>query len=160
MDEHSLTLEECQAKCEEYLAGWKRAQADYQNLKKENERDRQEFAKYANERLCRELLPAIDQFDLVLRFLPDTASLPEDARKTWENWLVGVKAVKSFWDQVAQQIGLEMIPTQGTFDPQWHDAGGEEEVEGKQSGEIIRVIQTGWRLHGKVLQPAKVIVAK
>lgn len=146
--------------CDEYMAGWKRAQADYQNLKREVERERGEMSKYANERLLSDLLPAIDQFGIALRFLPDTSLLPEDQRKVWENWLVGVKAVQSLWDQVAKDVGLERIPTNGAFDPSLHDAAGEEEAEGKESGAIVKVMQDGWRLHGKVLRPARVIVAK
>ncbi len=142
------------------MAGWKRAQADYQNLKREVERERGEMAKYANERLISDLLPAIDQFGIALRFTPDTASLPEDQRKVWENWLVGVRAVQSLWDTVATDVGLQRIPTDGAFDPSLHDAAGEEEMEGKTSGTIIKILQDGWRFHGKVLRPARVIVAK
>ena len=148
------------AKCGEYLAGWKRAQADYQNLKKESEREKAEFSKYANERLLSELLPAIDQFGLALSHLPDTAKLPEDQRKVWDNWLIGIRAVHSMWSQAASSVGLERIPTDGAFDPMLHDAAGEEELEGKESGSIIRVVQDGWRLYGKVLRPSRVIIAK
>lgn len=146
--------------CEEYMAGWKRAQADYQNLKREVDRERSEMSKYANERLLSDILPAIDQFGIALRFLPNTANLPEGERKVWENWLVGIKAVQSLWDQVAKDVGLERIPVDGAFDPSLHDAAGEEEAEGKASGSIVKVMQDGWRLHGKVLRPARVIVAK
>ena len=74
----------------EYLAGWKRAQADYQNLKKETERERAEFMKYANERLLHDLLPMIDQLSLALKHLPTTQDLPEERRKVLENWLTGL----------------------------------------------------------------------
>lgn len=146
--------------CDDSLAGWKRAQADYQNLQREVERERGEMSKYANERLLSQLLPAIDQFALALRFTPDVAVLPEEQRKVWENWLVGIRAVQSLWDQTASRVGLERIPTDGAFDPALHEAAGEEELEGKESGAIVRVIQDGWRLYGKVLRPARVIVAK
>lgn len=146
--------------CEQYLAGWKRAQADYQNLKRDVERERSEMAKYANQRLLSDLLPAIDQFSLALRFTPDVATLPEEYRKIWENWLTGIRAVQSLWDRVASDVGLERIPTDGAFDPALHDAAGEEEVEGKEAGMIVKVLQDGWRFHGKVLRPARVIVSK
>jgi molecular chaperone GrpE len=148
------------AKCDEYLAGWKRAQADYQNLKRDSDREKAEFAKYANERLLSELLPAIDQYGLAMRYLPDTASLPEAERKTWESWLVGVRGVYQLWEQAAKATGLERIPTDGQFDPQCHEAVGEEAGEGKGPGTILRVTQEGWKLHGKVLRPARVIITK
>jgi molecular chaperone GrpE len=146
-------------KCDEYLEGWKRAQADYQNLKKDSEREKIAFAKYANERLLSNLLPALDQFDLALRHLPDTSDLPEEERKKWENWLVGMKAVGSLWEQAAKEAGLERIPADGSFDPSIHEAVSEEASEEKESGSILRVIQEGWMLHGKVLRPTKVVVA-
>lgn len=145
--------------CETYLAGWKRAQADYQNLKRESELDRVERAKFANERLLRDLLPVLDQFGLALSFVPSTQTLPEAEKTVWDKWLVGIRAVQSLWDQAAGQAGLERIATDGAFDPQVHDAVTEE-VSDKPEGTILRVVQPGWRLHGRVLQPARVIIAK
>lgn len=153
-------LEQLKAKCEEYLSGWRRAQADYANLQRERERDRSEYVKYANTSLLHSLLPAIDQFGVAMRFLPDTSALPEESRKTWENWLIGMKAVASLWDQAAQSIGLERIPASGTFDPNLHEAVGHEEKEGVEPDTIVRGMQDGWKLHGKVLRAAQVIVAK
>lgn len=152
-------LEKIQQQAEEYLAGWRRAQADYQNLLKESERNKIEYAKYANERLLSDLLPAIDQFGLALSFTPDTSTLSDEEKKKWENWLVGIKAVKTLWDQAAQSAGLTRIAVDGSFDPNLHDAVGTEAVEGKESGSIVRVMQDGWSLHGKVLRPAKVMIA-
>lgn len=145
--------------CDEYLAGWKRAQADYQNLQRERERERLDLTKYANERLLRDLLPTFDQFRLAMSFLPSTDGLPDEAKRSWEQWLVGLKAVQSLWDQAAAQAGLERVATDGVFDPQVHDAVAEESSD-KPEGTILRVVQPGWKLHGRVLQPARVIVAK
>jgi len=156
MDEQQLNPEELQAKCNEYLDGWKRAQADYQNLKKESDREKAEFAKYANERLLSDLLPALDQFSLAMQFIPSA----DADQKAWNNWLVGIRAVQSLWEQAAKQQGLERINTDGSFDPAKHEAVGEEEAEGKEPNSIIKVMQDGWMLNGKVLRPSKVIIAK
>lgn len=145
--------------CAEATAGWRRAQADYQNLKKETELERTERAKYANEKLLRDLLPALDQFGLAMSFTPSVDGLPEAEQKTLKNWITGLKAVQSLWSQAASQAGLSEISTDGAFDPNVHDAIGQE-VSDRPEGEIVRVVQQGWRLHGKVLQPARVIVAK
>lgn len=153
-------LTQLKAQCEEYLAGWKRAQADYSNAIKERERDRSEYVKYANTSLLQSLLPAIEHFSTALRFIPDTASLPEEARKKWESWLVGLKAVQSLWEQAAQATGLERIPTQGAFDPSLHEAVGHEPSATVPAEHILRVMQDGWKLNGRVLRPAQVIVAR
>ncbi|MDP3793950.1 MAG: nucleotide exchange factor GrpE [Candidatus Uhrbacteria bacterium] len=161
-DQNKKSNEECDYAllAQEYLAGWKRAQADYQNLKKETEREKSEYTKYANERLLHELLPMIDQLALAMQHVPSISELSESQRKTWENWLTGLKAVQGSWDQLARIIGLERISVEGDFDPMLHEAAGEESAEEKSAGEIIRAVQDGWRLHGKVLRPARVIITK
>ncbi len=153
-------LARLKAQCEEYLAGWKRAQADYSNAVKERERDRAEYVKYANTSLLQSLLPAIEHFATALRFIPDTASLPEEAKKKWESWLVGLKAVQSLWEQAAQATGLERISAQGAFDPNLHEAVGHEPSTEVPAEHILRVMQDGWKLNGRVLRPAQVIVAR
>ena len=133
---------------------------DYLNLQKTIERERGDQAKFANERLLRDLLPMIDQFSLALRFIPSTDDLSEEQKKIWQNWLVGVKAVKSLWDQAASGIGLEPVPVEPGFNPAFHDAVGQEIVADKAPGSIARIVQNGWMWHGRVLQPAKVIVVQ
>ena len=150
---------ECQ-KCHDYLDGWRRAQADYANLKKETERERLEVVKYANERLLQELLTAIDQFETALVFTPDISHLPEDDQKKLKNWMTGLHAVRALWSNAFQSIGLEKVPTTGVFDPQIHEAVEREAHADIESGHIVRTTQDGWRLHGKLLRPAKVIVAE
>jgi molecular chaperone GrpE len=142
----------------EYLAGWKRAQADYANLKREVERERTEFSKYANQRLLENLLPAIDQFETALDHLPDLSGIPEEAQKKLQNWFTGIKAVRSLWEMSFREIGLEKVATDGTFDPQIHEAVGEE--DGDEPGKIVRATQSGWKLHGRLLRPARVVIAK
>ncbi len=151
-------LAKLKAQCEEYLAGWKRAQADYANALKERERDRVDYVKFANTSLLQSLLPAIEHFGTALRHIPDTTNLPEEVRKQWDSWLVGLKAVQSLWEQAAQGTGLERIAVQGVFDPLLHEAVGRESSTEVPAEHIVRVIQDGWKLHGRVLRPAQVIV--
>ncbi|MFA4954470.1 MAG: nucleotide exchange factor GrpE [Patescibacteria group bacterium] len=152
---------EC-VQCAEYLAGWKRAQADYANLKKEVEKEKTEFSKYANERLLETLLPAVDQFETALAFKPELASLPEEQKSKFENWYHGLSAVKYSWDKEFAALGLENIkPEPGhDFDPLLHEAVGQETAADGEDGKISRVLQAGWRLNGKLLRPAKVIIVK
>lgn len=152
-------LTQLQAQCEEYLAGWKRAQADYANILKERDRDRADYVKFANTSLLQSLLPAIEHFSTAIRFIPDATTLPSEVKKPWESWLVGLKAVHSLWEQAAQGAGLERISTEGTFNPAEHEAVGREVSDTVASEGIVRVLQEGWKLHGRVLRPAQVIVA-
>lgn len=157
--EEKNELEALKAQCEEYLAGWKRAQADYANFKKEMEKERAEIFKYANEHFARDFLPAIDQFEIAISFTPDISALPEQEQERLKNWLVGLHAVRDIWEQVFQTIGLSKVREVGKFDPEIHEAVKEEDSE-QEPGTILSVQQTGWKLKDKLLRPAKVTIAK
>ena len=64
-------LAELQQKCEEYLAGWKRAQADYQNLQKEHSEQMKRIAEFGVVGLVEELLPVLDHYDLAIKHVPE-----------------------------------------------------------------------------------------
>lgn len=157
IESESIPSASCE-QCAEYLNGWKRAQADYQNLQKETEEVKQAYVKYANEHLLLDLLPAIDQFETALSFVPDFSTMPDDDRKKMENWMKGINAVKQLWEQSFAEIGLKRIDTKGVFDPSLHEASATESHADRKEGEVICEVQSGWLLGEKVLQPAKVIV--
>jgi molecular chaperone GrpE len=167
MDEHMTTdaqtpdeLATLRKERDEYLAGWKRAQADYANLQKETERARQDFARYAKEDVLSRLLPALDQFEVALQFQPPLDVVPEANRRAFENWVTGLHAVKSLWEAAAKELGLESVTCEGSLDPACHEAVAEESHATIESGKIIRVMQNGWKLNDKLIRPAKVIVSK
>ncbi len=144
--------------CDEYLNGWKRAQADYANLKKDMDRLRLDVVASANERAILGILPALDQFETALDHAPDLNGLPEDAQKRIKSWVDGVKAVKSLWEQSLKDFGLENVDTSGTFDPTKHDAVGKTEDESRSQDAIVKTVRRGWMMNGKVIRPAAVIV--
>ncbi len=148
------------AQCDEYLAGWKRAQADYANLKRETEKEKAEFASFANQRLLDRLLPAIDQYETALAHTPNLNEILEDQRASIETWIQGMQAVKGLWESTFKEIGLEKVQTDGEFDPLVHEAVASEASDTIDDGHVLKVIQSGWRLNGKLLRPARVIVAK
>lgn len=148
-----------QLNAEEYLAGWKRAQADYANLKKDLDRERSEFAKFANGQLLAELLPAFDQFENAMAFLPDLSHLPEPDRMRLDNWIHGIRAVQALWESTFKSVGLERVGTDGIFNPNVHEAVGHEAREDVPSETVVHVVQAGWVLHGRLLRPARVIIS-
>lgn len=146
------------AKCKEYLAGWKRAQADYANLKNTFEKERKDIALYGQERLLHEILPVVDQFETAMEHLPDLDGLPDDEKKKMQNWLIGIKAVKQMWEQAFLGMGIERVDATGEFDPNKHFAVAKETDASKPPDTILRVVRHGWMWNGKVLRPANVIV--
>ena len=144
---------------DEYLAGWRRAKADYDNLVKDAQRSKDAYVKYANEEALIRLLPAIDQYEVALSFAPKLDSIPADARRSFENWITGLEAVRSLWIEAAKELGLEKVRASGPFDPSLHDAVGEEAADAVPSGNIVRATVNGWILNGKVIRAAKVVVS-
>lgn len=147
-------LEALKEKCEEYLSGWKRAQADYQNLKKESERQRQEFVKFANEGLILELLDVYSNYRLAFDHTP------EDARQ--EGWMKGFEHVLSQMWTLLEAKGVAQIETEGKeFDPMYHEAvedARKQETKESNDQKIKNEVQPGFTLHGRVIRPAKVVV--
>ncbi|MEK7105281.1 MAG: nucleotide exchange factor GrpE [Patescibacteria group bacterium] len=149
--------EELQKQCEEYLAGWKRALADYDNLKKDLSREKEETRSYLKEQLAHDLIPILDSFDQVNRHTPALNVTEEDALK-FQSWLNGLRHVQAQLETVMKNLGLEAVATSGPFDPTLHEAVGQQKEEGKEEGAIVEVVGTGWKLNEKIIRPAKVII--
>ena len=141
--------------CDEHLNGWKRALADYDNLKKDLARERTEIRRNAAENLAHELIPVLDHFDQAVRFKP------EGLDATVNNWLQGILHVRSQLESVLHELGMQSFAEAGEpFDANKHDAGAERMEEGMDSGIILEVIQRGWKRDDKIVRPAKVIISK
>lgn len=158
MDE--TDLEKLKSERDTYLEGWRRAKADYENLVREMGQKKSEYADWATEQVLSELLPALDQYDIAMQFAPSLESIPEDQRKQFQNWMIGLEAVRSLWWEAAKRLGLERVKAEGVFDPAIHEAVSEESSETVASGEIVRTMMSGYLLKGKVIRPAKVVVSK
>ncbi len=141
--------------CDEYLIGWKRALADYDNLKKDLSRERTESRQSAVVGVALQLLPVLDNFDAATRFAPEGL----DAKT--QGWLSGVLHIRSQLERVMIEMGLEPFGATGdAFDPNLHDAAGERAQEGAVAGVILEIVLRGWNLSGRVVRPARVVVAK
>jgi molecular chaperone GrpE len=141
-------LAETTEKAEANLAGWQRAQADFINYKRRTEAEKEDAAKLANASLILSLLPVLD--DLEQAF----ASMPANPRDS--KWVDGIKAIERKLRVTLEAQGLSPIKALGEpFDPRFHEAA----TLGKgQEGIVIEELQKGYKLHDKVLRPAKVVV--
>ncbi|MDD5039883.1 MAG: nucleotide exchange factor GrpE [Patescibacteria group bacterium] len=147
-------LQKTQQRMEEYLDGWKRAKADYLNLKKESEKREKEIVQFANAGLILELMPIYDNFKLAWQHIP------EEHRKN-DTWLKGIEHIKRQFADLLKNLGIEEIKTVGEkFDPEFHDAVAKEKREGAVPGTIIEEVKGGYKLYDKVLEHAKVKVAE
>jgi molecular chaperone GrpE len=139
-------LEAATRRAEELLDRARRAQADYENLRRRTEREVEQLRDTANEALLASLLPLLDDFDHAL------ASLPAEGGQ-------GVRMLRDKLWRVLVDAGLEPVdPTGRAFDPYDHEVVGQANDEGLSDGMVKEVVQRGYRYHRRLLRPAKVIV--
>ncbi|MBU1177764.1 nucleotide exchange factor GrpE [Patescibacteria group bacterium] len=145
-------LAECQAKIEEYRAGWQRAKADYANLQKRTAANNIEAIKFANASLVLDLLPIVDNFCSAYKALP--TELESD------DWVKGIGFIKQQLEKFLEDNKVTAIKAVGEkFDPNFHEAVEQVKSE-KKKGIVVEEILRGYELDGKVIRVAKVKVAK
>ncbi len=143
-------LAEEKDKTEKYLASAQRATADYQNLKKRTEQEKQESLAWSNVELIKLLLPVIDDmeraFDHVDPKFKDTA------------WVDGFRQIQRKLQEILRSHGCTEIECLGQpFDPNFHEAIGYEEGE---EGMVIGEHRKGYQMKNRVLRAAQVTVGK
>lgn len=126
----------------------KRALADYQNLERRISEGRSELTKLGIGDFILKIMPSLNHLEQAL----------EGAGEAGEegSWLAGVEMAVKELKKVLSEEGLTSVQAE-TFDPTLHEAVGV--VEGEE-GKIIKVLQMGYNLNGKIIQPAKVVVGK
>jgi len=143
-----------QSQVDEHLEKWQRTAADFANYKKRQERDRAQFTKYANSGLITRLLPVLDDLQRALATAPE--HLNDHA------WVEGISLIERKLLNTLQQEGAIMIEAGPgePFDPALHEALTWEDSDTVADGHIIEQVQSGYKLHDRVLRPALVRVAK
>ena len=133
-------LKLCQKEKADYLAGWQRAKADFINAKRDEERTRAEFAKFATERVVREMLTVADSLEL---------SGGDDSKPVY-NQLI----------DILKKEGVEKIKAMGEqFDPLYLEALEQVEVSDEEKdGMVLEELQKGYVIYNRVLRPSKVKV--
>jgi molecular chaperone GrpE len=126
-----------------------RVQAEFDNFRKRSARDQQSLVARAHERLVKELVPVLDDLERAL----EAAEAHEEAKLE-----EGVALVTRALGDILRKEGLEEIPTEGKFDPHVHEALLSQPSEADE-GNVIEVIQKGYRLGDRVIRPARVVIA-
>jgi len=144
-------LVEIAAQRDEYLALAQRTQADFENYRKRVARESATAMERGVAKLCKELLPALDNLDRALE-----AAAKDDPL------LDGVRLVRAELSAGLGRVGIESFGAAGdTFDPALHEAvaTAPQPPEGADSGSVVEVYQPGYRLGANVIRPARVLVA-
>lgn len=137
------------------------AAADYENAKKRNTKEKEEFVKFSQERILRELLPVLDNFERALDHAVSAsanASAYDDLRKNLTTLISGVERVQKQLIDILKMHGLKQIETKGqVFDPHFHEAVAYVAEEGK-ADQIVDELASGYMLHDRLLRASKVRV--
>jgi molecular chaperone GrpE len=132
---------------EQYL----RAVADLENVRKRAARDIEAANRYGLERFAQELLPVRDSLELAVQ------NAGADARSLAE----GQEATLKLLNKALEKLGVTVIDPLGEpFDPARHDAMMMQDSETAEPNSVLQVVQPGYELNGRLLRPARVIVAR
>ncbi len=156
LEEKIEELEEKNAELEEkYL----RAVAEFENIKKRLEREKMQAVSYANEEFARDLLSVVDSMDFAAQSaekIEENGNDNEYVKKIEEGIALTIEQFK----KVMQKHGIELIDTKEGFNPHFHDAVMQVESDDHEEGEIVQLLQKGYKMKDRVLRPAMVSIAK
>jgi molecular chaperone GrpE len=142
-------IEESRENYDRYL----RSQAEMDNIIKRNKKEKEEWVKYSNESLIKDLLQVIDNLENAINHSGNENSF---------NALIeGVElTLKGLKDTLAKS-GLEEVKTLGEdFDPCFHHAVHEETSGSVEKGKILKEFQKGYSLNQRLIRPAMVVISK
>jgi molecular chaperone GrpE len=135
---------------EQYL----RAVAELDNVRKRAQRDIEAANRYGLEKFAAELLPVRDSLELAVQ---SADQVETDAHSLKQ----GQEATLQLLAKALERLGLTPInPVGEPFDPARHEAMLAQESATAKPGSVLQVVQTGYELNGRVIRPARVIVAR
>jgi molecular chaperone GrpE len=130
-----------------------RVSAEFDNYRKRSARETQDFRKYANETLLKELLPVVDTLELAIK------SAREES-KGHESLVNGIDLTLKEILRVLSKFGVQPIEAlDQPFDPVFHQAVASQESDTHPKNKVIQELQKGYTLHDRLLRPAMVVVA-
>ncbi len=149
-----------ESKEEEYLLGWRRCLADFENYKKRQQESAKNIGGYIKEDLLLQIIPVIDNFHSA------TEHIPEEQKNV--PWVTGIMYIQKQLEDVLKENGVTEIYVKvgDEFDPNLHEAvassqdvvNGEQEEKKELKNKIKKVVLKGYELSEKVIRAARVIV--
>ncbi|ALV21169.1 MULTISPECIES: nucleotide exchange factor GrpE [Carnobacterium] len=131
-----------------------RLQAELANMRKRNQKEKEDAAKYRSQSLATELLPVIDNLERALAI--------DVTDEQGKNLKKGLEMVMDSFKVALDNEGIKVIdPLNQPFDPNFHQAIQTTPVEeGQEADTVVNVFQKGYSLNERILRPAMVIVAQ
>ncbi len=148
-----VRLEEAEKSASENHDRYLRSCAELENYKKRAVRDREDFIKYGNETLIKDMLPIIDSIERALKHASDS----EDIKV----FVDGLSLIRDNFISALGKHGVEEIDAAGKdFDPHFHEALMQVEGQKKEDNKVVEEFEKGYLLNGRLLRPSKVSISK
>lgn len=149
-----LKLKEEAAQAKDYWDRLLRLQADFDNVRKRLDKEKQDFVKFANEGIILELLNILDDLERAV-------DLAETKHQDLPAFLKGVEMILAHLHDMIKQYGVKPIEAKDkVFDPNLHEALMQAQDKAKPENTVIEELQKGYMLNDRVIRTAKVKVSK
>jgi len=131
-----------------------RLSAEFENYKKRSSREIEEFRKFANQSLIKEMLSVVDNLELAMNSTNSHKAIDKDL-------LQGLEMTHREILKVFEKFNVKPIDAKGQpFDPTFHEAVMQEETDDYAKNTVINEMQRGYMIHDRLLRPSMVVVAK
>ncbi|MBI4068058.1 nucleotide exchange factor GrpE [Candidatus Kaiserbacteria bacterium] len=146
-------LEKTKAEKQEYLDGWQRMRADVANMKRDQAGYTERTQNAVKEEIIGDIIPILDSFDMAMQ--------GEKWNAVDEAWRKGVEYIRAQCVSVLEKHGITAFGAVGeVFDANLHESVQEAEDDSVPSHSIVRVLRRGYRMNGRIIRPAQVIISK
>lgn len=139
-----------------------RACADLENYKKRAEKEKGDLINFANERLIKEILPAVDNLERAIDHIHVPAGTKQGEDESDLSAIKdGIRLVLDNLVSVLKKFGIEVVSSLGEkFDPMKHEAVSQEETTEHKPGIVIKEFHKCYYLNNRLIRPAMVVIAK
>jgi molecular chaperone GrpE len=155
-DDCESKIEELEQKLKEAEDNYIKTHADFENIKKRLEREKYQAIDYASEKFAKDLLAPIDTLEMALTSADANGEPEELLQKIKEGIELTIKSFRTAFEK----HGIELVDTDGEFNPEHHDAIMHAQSQEHEEGQIVQVMQKGYMYKDRLLRPAMVSICK
>jgi len=128
-----------------------RTRAEFENIKRRLEKEKYSAIDYASEKFAKDLIPILDTLEMAIKSAETTPDL--------EKLIEGVELTFKKFVDTMDKHGVTEVDTDGPFNPNVHEAVMKVDSDDVESGEIVQVLQKGYKLKDRILRATMVSVA-
>lgn len=146
-------IKKLQGDVEKFKNDYLYLRAEFENYKRNAVKERSDLAKYAGEKIARDLVGVVDNFERALSV--------EVKPENFDTYVKGVQMTSQELKNLLDRHGIKEVPAEkAAFDPNVHEALGSEPTDKVPEGHILRVFEKPYKYHDKLLRVGRVIIAR